>query len=412
MVPYRTRLQGLATKLALTASTLVLALGLGLVAVSERAGAADAMHQGTAFFKAKDYGHAAAAYKVAMGQHPNDATIAYYYAVSLHYSKQIQAAKLAYLDVLTKFPSSPSASYAQAALASLDPSILGGAAPTRLQTFSGSSAGGGNSNGDIIPSSSLVNFERENDHMMVDVAFNGRRTKAIFDTGAETILIGKNTLAQLGLPMPGPEIVGRSRGVGGKIENLQGEYMDVTVGGVTRKHILVCVQENLEHAPLLGLPFVQGMNYAIESNCIRFTPKNTAVASSHASSRSISLDSRSVPFTIQGRSIIVNAQVNGRNIPMCFDTGAGGTLFSKAQADAAGIRVPENAEIMVGSGVGGTSIGSYVPGVSIRLGSVDKRDMKVGVDPSATIPYPLLGRDFWGDLHYSFDNDNHTIRFN
>jgi len=66
---------------------------------------------------------------------------------------------------------------------------------------------------------------------------------------------------------------------------------------------------------------------------------------------------------------------------------------------------------MIGSGVGGSSVGRYVPINSVKLGPVEKRDMKVGVDFTSQLANPLLGKDFWGDHRYSVDQDSHVIRF-
>jgi len=377
--------------------------------------AADANATGMKFFKAKDYGHAAGAFKQAIAQNPNDSTRYYYYALSLHYAKQTAAAKIAYLEILTRFPSSPSASYAQAALASLDPSLMKQmAASPRLQQYGGSAGGGsygGSGGGDTIPAETLVNFNLENNHMIIDISFSGRRTKAIFDTGAETILMGKNHLRELGLPMPTGAVTSQSRGVDGTLTDLQEERMDVTVGGITRRNIVVHIAEKMDSLPLLGMPFLKGLSYSFDTNTIRLTNKS-ATASSGSIYRSSGTDYNSVPYTMQGRSIVVQAQVNGHNVPMCLDTGAAETLFNKPQAASAGLRVAEDAETVMASGAGGLVSIKYTTISSIRLGPVERRDFKVGVNEASHSPYPLLGRDFFGDRRFSVDDANHVIHFN
>ena len=389
---------------------------IGALTSGKRAAqAADAMLQGTSFFKKKDYKNAAIAYKKAMVEHPKDATIAYYYAVCLQYLNDTKGAKLAYLDVMTRFPQSSSAAYASSALTAMDPSLLQGAQTQHLQSFSGASrsAGGsfsnaasggsygGSTNGDVIPSSSSVNYANENGHMIVDVTFNGRRTKAIFDTGADIILMGRNNLAEMGLPMPPVERRNKSRGVGNTVSEVEGATMTVTCGGVTR-HVLVWVQDRFDSMPLLGASFSEGMHVAASNGSIRFTAENAGARRSNT---------RGVPFRTSGGSAIVTAQINGRPIDMVFDTGASGTLFTQSQAASVGITVPDGADIMVGSGVGGGVVGHYVNGIDIKLGPVEKRNMKVAVAPDAGHQNALLGVDFFGDMHYEIDRKAHMIYF-
>ncbi|MBS2008069.1 MAG: aspartyl protease family protein [Cyanobacteria bacterium SZAS TMP-1] len=401
----------------------ILLLGCSIFLSSFSAARAGDYEDAMAQFKARDYAGAAASFRKAIFDRPGDGNCFYYYALSLHYAHDLSGAKAAYQEVVQRYPNTEAAARSRQAIASLSgvaavpsggvrqqaaPSAGGGhsAAANVVRTVAPSSAS--SSSGDIIPPSSVVNFNMENSHMVVDVAFNGRRTRAIFDTGAEMILMGKNHLRDLGLPLPTGDTIARSRGVGGKIEDVWGQRMDVTVGGVTRRNVMVHIQEQMDTLPLLGLPFVQGMNYAVDNGSLRFTARNTSTT---ASSAGRSSDYRTVPYVMQGRSMIVSVLVNGRPVNMCFDTGASGTLFSKAQADAAGIKVPDDAEVMIGSGVGGGSVGRYVMVNSLKLGPVEKRDIKIGVDLTSQLQNPLLGKDFWGDHRYAVDQDSHVIRF-
>jgi predicted aspartyl protease len=401
---------------ALCASALA---GLVVFAVSgKQALGADAMLQGTAFFKKKDYKNAAASYKKAMVQHPNDAAIFYYYAVCLQNMKDIKGAEAAYLDVLSRFPTSSSASYAQAAIMAIDPNLLQGATAktaTHLQTFSGSRSsgssgsygGGGGASGEVIPASTVVNYSTENEHMMVEMRLNGRPIKAVFDSGAENILIGRNHLAEMSLTMPPVEKHAYSTGVGGAITPIEGAHMLVSCGGLTR-NVMVYVKDHMDTAPLLGAPFTAGLKVSIGNGSIRF---NAPTASSGGSGSSYRPSSRSVPFKIVGHSVIVTAMVNNRPIDMCLDTGAGTTLFDQNQANAVGIVVPEGAEQMQGTGIGGIVHGNFVQGITIRLGPVEKRDMKVAVEGTAPLQHPLLGADFLNSAHPQVDYEHHVVNF-
>lgn len=387
--------------------------------------AADDYQQGVSLFKARDYKNAAAAFRKAIFDRPGDANCFYYYALSLHYAKDYPGAKLAYLEIISRYPSSDAASRAQQGLNAIAPGLLasaGAASPRssssaapagRVQSYNGRagvSSDSGSTNGDIIPASSSVNFEPLNGHMVVEVSFNGHRTKAYFDTGAETILMGKNHLAEMGLPAPRGPVVNQSRGVDGQLSDLQEEHMDVTVGGVTRKNIAVHIQDHMDTLPLLGLPFVKGLNYTIETSSIRFSAKQSAVASSATSSRGT--DYNAIPYTMQGRTMVVHAQVNGKDTPMCLDTGAAGCLFTRAQAAGLGITVSDDSEAQVGSGVGGAVMVRYAIANSINVGPVQRRDFKVGINELSHSPYPLLGADFWEGRRLTVDEDRHVIHFN
>lgn len=382
--------------------------------------------QGMALFKGgRNYAAAAAAFRRAVvdgANDPNLPNIYYYYALSLHYAKD-KLAQVEYLEIIRRWPGSEAATRAQQGLNLLAPGMLASLAPSaKVQSYSGSRGSGtvsssssGGTSGDIIPTACIVNFDLINNHMVVDVAFNGRRTKAIFDTGAEMILMGKNHLAELGLPEPRGETIARSRGVGGKIEEVWGQRMDVTCGAVTRKNIMVHIQEHMDTLPLLGLPFTNGMNYGIDGGSIRFAARPTAAPSSSyssASSASRSNNYNDVPYTMEGHTMVVRAKVNGKDVAMCLDTGAASTLFTRAQATALGINVDNEADANLGSGVGGNVTGRYTVLNSISLGPVNQRDFRVGVSDLSHQPFPLLGKDFWEGHPWTLDSERHVIHFN
>ena len=110
--------------------------------------------------------------------------------------------------------------------------------------------------------------------------------------------------------------------------------------------------------------------------------------------------------------MVVQAKVNGKDTTMCLDTGAANTLFTTAQAAALGINVADEAQTVLGSGVGGAVTGRYTTLGSLTLGPVQQRDFKVGVSDLNHSPYPLLGHDFFEGHRFSVDEDRHVIHFN
>lgn len=396
-------------------AALLMALVLAACAGFSSPALADNYSRGIALFKGKDYKNAEVLLHKATFERPGDANCAYYYALACHYAKDFKNAQVGYLEVMQKYPQSGAAVSAQRALATLAPGLIDSVTASpgassgggrRVTSYSGSSSSGSSTGGDIIPTSSIVNFDLENNHMVVDAAFNGHHTKVIFDTGAEMILLGKNHLEQMGLPIPRNGTRARSRGVDGRIVDVLGEPMDVTVGGVTRRNIMVYVQDSMDTMPLLGLPFVHGMNYAVENNAIRFNAKSSMASSSRGS------DYNAVPYSLQGRTMVVVVKVNGRDTQMCLDTGAACTLFTKSQAAAIGINVSDEPEVNLGSGVGGAVNGHYATVNSIILGPVRQSNFRIGVSDANHSPYPLLGKDFWEGHRYSVDEDKHLIHWN
>jgi aspartyl protease family protein len=112
-----------------------------------------------------------------------------------------------------------------------------------------------------------------------------------------------------------------------------------------------------------------------------------------------------------GNEIVVQAQVNGRNCPMIFDTGATVCAFSGAQVATLGIAIPEDARIGTVQGVAGLSRASIFPVSSIKLGPIEKRDFDIEVLQNAQLPLPLLGQTFYGDWQFTIDYEGKCIHF-
>ncbi|MCA9801152.1 MAG: aspartyl protease family protein [Cyanobacteria bacterium HKST-UBA02] len=107
-------------------------------------------------------------------------------------------------------------------------------------------------------------------------------------------------------------------------------------------------------------------------------------------------DRASVPFRREpGGHLYVDCQVNGRTLPMVFDTGAEACTIGKGQLSSLGLKVPEGARHIQVSGVGGVEDTVVVP-TTIRLGNISRT---VNVLCMEETKYSLLGQTFFGDLH-------------
>lgn len=411
---------------------LVLSAVLALLAMSP-AQAQDAFEQGTKNFKAKKYALAAQAFKKAVAENSSNPTPYYYYALSLHYAKDMKAAKQEYGRIISYFPLSDAARYARQALAQLDPAYLKQidpnynpaaaaqqaaqpARPTSAAQSSPASSGGSNSSAgfsskyDSIPDECRVYYTKVGNSLELDCSFNNRPHKVIFDTGASATVLGKNHLAEMGIPAPQGEADDESYGVGSATANkVWSMRMDVKVGNILRRNFPVSVQESLAE-PLLGQTFFQEFNYTIDNgaNSIAFTKKGAKTASG---SIYAGRDPNAVAFVRRGRHIVVSAEINGKKSDMIFDTGAEACAFDRKQVADLGIQIPADAVNSSNSGVSGVTHSKIFPIGSLKLGPIEKRDFEITVLESANMPLPLLGQEFFGGWQYTVDDQAGLIRF-
>jgi len=134
--------------------------------------------------------------------------------------------------------------------------------------------------------------------------------------------------------------------------------------------------------------------------------------SANASDQELRLlpDETSVPFTraLDGH-LYVNAEVNGRTMKVCFDTGASTCLFEKKQLQAAGVNVILGPEKIAIGGVGSNSISASPMMVNLKLGRIERR-MPIMVQDAFSGPQ-LLGQTFYNGYRYEIDNQNGLMRF-
>ncbi|MBU6450552.1 MAG: aspartyl protease family protein [Cyanobacteria bacterium REEB67] len=366
-------------------------------------------------FKAKQYPQAAESFRKAIAANRSDSNLYYYYALCLHYSGDVSGAKAIYNQIMQYFPNSEAAAHARTAIGAMAPAC---AAPGTSETPSApapissrpASVNTENKAGLSLadmPDEARIYFRNEGGGMVIGAKFNNRPLDSIFDTGAEGIVVGKNHLRALGIPLPAGAPTGMVQGVGGVPQHSWRMPCTVTVGQMERRNVEVTVQEELD-TPLIGQTFFQGMTYTIDNNAksINFV-KKTSRSGSIYNDPSKSTDS--VPFVREGKEIIVQVRVNGKTIPMYFDTGASGIHLTTAHAKSIGLVVPDDAPLQKSVGIAGTSMCSLVTVKSIALGPIEKQNIEVAVDMESEMPHPLLGQSFFGDCHYSVDEAHHVI---
>lgn len=401
----------------------------------------DVFDKAVSLYKQKNYRAAAPLFSQVMNSHPESPTAVYYEGLCYQQLGDIEHAKNFYRNIMTNFPQSAEAKLAGSVLKAYE------TAGNSNATAAGSGTAGGTisklSSPQIVmsrittqdlpkdpaaamgfckrvqlsdeewrelPDDVKVPFYRySSSHLFVDGYVNGRSIRLMFDTGAENCHFGKPELAKAGVRFEqgGPQIpVG---GVAGT--EMCGMMMaDVTIGGITR-HLPILVSERSVGCPIVGESFFKEYRYEIDNSqgfihFIKKSRKGMPVSAAYEST-----DVIKIPFQNSGNNMVVRVKVNGREIPMFFDTGASSITFSALHAAALGLHVPADAQIVGVSGAGGMVRGYMFPVDRIELGPIIKTHVTVIVNQAATPPLPLLGQPFYKDRRFTIDNDNHVIKF-
>ncbi len=398
--------------------------------------AVDAYALGVKQFGAKTYPLAAANFKKAIAANPKNDSARYYYALSLHYNKDIAGATKAYAELIRMMPDSNGANYARAALAKLDAVLLSTLPPSRMaqsqysqqvssatgrqissgsqmivQTQASQSGSSRNSADDRIPDECRIYYTLEGNSFIVDVYVNGRPMKMVFDTGAAMCAFGKNNLSAVGIEPPLGPPTGAAVGVGdGGEQPIWDMSVDLKLGPIERKHFPIKVQSQLGLHPLLGQTFYQDFTYTIDNGAhsIHFVKKRKNSSSIYAD---VSRDPNSVPFVRERNELAVTVEINGKPTKMYFDTGAEVVSLTKQQCRSLGITIPEDAQIATVSGIAGDSRARVFNVSSIKLGGITKRDFQVWVPDGEAAGVGLLGQTFYNDYQYTIDYERGYIHF-
>jgi clan AA aspartic protease (TIGR02281 family) len=369
--------------------------------------------QGYKLYSQKKYHAAAPYFEQSVNNSPWDSTSLYYAALTYHQLRNLTKAKALYINLLDRFPDTPAALNATAALSVLDPNYIrkrsfapAGKSSSGLNSTSGINSIAAPRHGqDNLPQQSRVYFTSKGQSFLIDAQINNRNIKMIFDTGASTTLLGKNHLQQLGISPPSGNPNGQGAGVGSAsslpIWNMN---VDIKVGDILRRGYPIVVQENLPTDPLLGQTFFNDFTYTIDNGAhnILFQKKESGYRASTA---------YQVPFKKEGTHLIVSVEINGKPCEMIFDTGADRCSFTKQQAKAIGIAIPEDAEEGTSTGISGTTKTSVFQVKRMKLGPIDKSNVSIGVVDESAMRHPLLGQNFFNDFQYTIDNASSVINF-
>jgi len=233
----------------------------------------------------------------------------------------------------------------------------------------------------------------------------------IFDTGASVSTFGKNQLRQANLASPlGQPTKSLTTQTG---DTVPAWDMSAKIAlGEIKRQTPIAVVEHLDK-PLLGQTFFSDLAYDVDtaSGVIRFSSKKGSNESKV--NRGLDLipqDAVAVPFTREGKELVVEAKVNGNPYLMYFDTGASSTVFSVADLESLGISVSEDAPAIVARGIAGETQGYLVKLSRLEFGPVLKSNFSVAVLSQST-GRALLGQNFLAGKRFTIDNDKNVIYF-
>ena len=264
-----------------------------------------------------------------------------------------------------------------------------------------------------LPDQVRIPYRREGNNLVVNAFINGHALEMYFDSGADHTMVYKSQMQSLGLRDPhGATSLSYGIGDGGAQRNWL-IHTSIKVGQIEHKDFAVAVQDDGGSAttayPLLGENFFRGFSYKVlpssddSRGSILFEKKGVGM--------NLGNDGSSIPYKDMGRNMIVNVEVNGRTVPMIFDTGASGCCFTWHQwVDQMKMSIPEDAMDSRNVGIAGTTRSKHFNVQSMRLGSIMKNDVPIDIIESGDMPCGLLGNSFFGDLHIDVDNNAHLIR--
>ncbi len=418
-------LSRLLSKRSVTLLTITGSLALAGLFCFNPAHAGEMYQRGLAAFKLRQYDRAADFFKQATATDNTNPEVYYYYALSLDYAGNKARAREVYVTALKCFPGTASAYNSQKAIQLIDknyPTAKNGAitivAPRPVEPVSipvqAYLTPVRKPGQDNMPDAVVIPYELHNGLMLVDLMVNGRSTKFCFDTGSETVAIGKNHLLSWGLPVPKGVSKAVARGVGDLgAQPVWETNLDLRLGSIERRAFTVQVQDQMDVGPLMGLSFYRDYTYTIDSGAklLRLQKRARTVTTVKAPETFNANDSYSVPFVRTGHEPLVVATVNGKPVTMVFDTGAMGVSLTEEQCKNLGVVIPDDAPVVPAKGIQGATTARVVTINSIKLGPIERNNFTVHVYASPKGGIGLIGQTLLSGYTYTVDHEAGVIRF-
>jgi clan AA aspartic protease (TIGR02281 family) len=369
--------------------------------------------EGIRLYNKKDYKAAIVRLEKCLRYANPSAESIYYAALTYHQLGNIAKAKETYQLVIDKYPETEAAALAQTGLLVLDP------VPAKAGTTD-SLAVARPADLDSLPRETWIDFVRMDNHVIVDAELNKHPIKMVFDTGADTCLFSLAQLSRLGVHVGNrpPDTQGMGVGNTGSTP-IWFVRVDLKVGKIERRNFPVAATNSHELLPLLGQNFFKDFQYTIDDSAKAILFKRSGkdgekVALGSGGSVTVSTQGHyvySVPYKNVGREIVVVANVNGKDCPMIFDTGATTCFFTTKQFASLGLMVSPNAPTMSIQGVSGSAQGRVCIIDHLKLGPIDGANVMTAVSDRALLSMPLLGQNFFKEWKYTIDSTHKVINF-
>ncbi|MBZ0188758.1 MAG: retroviral-like aspartic protease family protein [Candidatus Obscuribacterales bacterium] len=255
-----------------------------------------------------------------------------------------------------------------------------------------------------LPNENRIYFtEGTNGHLLVKAYLNNRPIDCWFDTGASAHF-GKNHLSQAGVPLPRGQANSSTSGWAGVKVDTWVQKMKLRMGNMERE-VPVSVEEQMDLPPLVGQYFIQGYDYEIDhkGKFITMRKKNQATSSFRGQVSAL----YDVPCVSRHNREYVMVEINNHKEELLLDTGSNSTILSEDLAKKLRIDIPDNAETVSGSGVGG-SVSFRIVYADLRMGPIWKRGFRVEVGGMGT---NAIGQDFLQGYRYTIDKEKQLLRF-
>lgn len=144
---------------------------------------------------------------------------------------------------------------------------------------------------------------------------------------------------------------------------------------------------------------------------------NTAGATTHTTTKSPPDQQATIEgpgesriyFSRQSGVMLVESELNGRRLPMIFDTGCEVTALGKNHLRQLGLPLPNGAPSGYAQGVGSANkIPTWNISVTIKIGSITRKNFLINVQEEMP-GVPLLGQNFFDSFQYTIDNGDSSI---
>lgn len=256
---------------------------------------------------------------------------------------------------------------------------------------------------DRLPAKTRIPYLKEHGHMMVQAKINGKYCKMALDTGSTNSGISKHdfpdVLSASELAKAKDGAVSRPHG----ISMVKECVTEISLQDVTRKTKMFVTDE--PNVSVIGQNFFQEYSYQIDDFYIRLTKSPYQSESDKHLHHPAMADKYSVPFERFQNIMLINAEINGQQVKVCFDTGCGadGIVCHPADFGKLGLSV-----LGPGYAEGAKAGRNWSIADRIVVGPITK--MHVNVYPAEGLLYPLIGPKIF-DRPYTVDQKTQLIKF-